>query len=80
MDEEEFEEWIQEWKTISEDKKLGHTQKLFQMLLSADSTVTYYYSFCNNDIYDEDCQWHCIKCQRCMEWRVWHCNKCDKCK
>jgi hypothetical protein len=75
----EFNEWIEKWNTIDKDEKLGHIQKFFRMLLS-DDTTTFYYSFCENDLVEENCQWHCIKCQKCLDWREWHCGECDKCK
>ncbi|CAF0868129.1 unnamed protein product [Rotaria sordida] len=77
-DDEDFEEWMKEWKTIKEDKKLVHMQQLFQMLLANDTTE-YYYSFCENNIYENDCHWHCRTCQKCMSWREWHCTQCNKC-
>ncbi|CAF1146498.1 unnamed protein product [Rotaria sordida] len=56
LDDEDFEEWIEKWNTIDKNEKLGHTQELFRMLLSNDAT-TYYYSFCENDVFEEDCNW-----------------------
>jgi hypothetical protein len=48
------------------------------MLLS-DDAETYYYSFCQKDILEDMCSWHCIKCKKCLDWREWHCGECDKC-
>lgn len=69
------------WDKIDDDgeEKLVHIQKLFRMLLS-DNPTTYYYSFSHNDVVQDDCGWHCIKCQKCLHWRDWHCEQCDKCK
>ena len=67
------------WKRINEDEKLGHIQKFFQMLLSDDIEMSYYYSFCREDIEEENCTWHCIKCKECLDWREWHCGECNKC-
>jgi len=78
-DDEDVEEWTEKWKTIGEDEKLAHIQTFFRMFLSNDVT-TYYYSFCRKDLEQENCTWHCIKCQTCNDWREWHCEECDKCK
>jgi rubrerythrin len=78
LEDEEFEEWTQQWKTIDKDQKLTHIQTFFRMLLSDDS-ITFYYSFCRDDLIEEDCGWHCQKCQTCRDWREWHCPQCDKC-
>ncbi|CAF3950038.1 unnamed protein product [Rotaria sp. Silwood1] len=51
---EDLTEWTKKWQTIRENEKLSHTQKLFRMLLSDDKTM-HYYSFCHNDIFQEDC-------------------------
>jgi hypothetical protein len=75
---EDFVEWGKQWVTIDEDKELDYIQKFFRMLLSDDRTM-FYYSFCHKDIYEENCQWHCIKCQKCLDWKEWHCGECDKC-
>ena len=77
-DDDEFVEWREEGKGINEDQKLGHTQEFLRMLLS-DHGITFYYSFCDKDVFDQDCHWHCGTCQRCVDWRVWHCQKCNKC-
>jgi hypothetical protein len=69
---------MEEWQEIAEDKKLGHIQRFFRMLLSDDTTM-YYYSFCQDGIEEEDCTWHCITCKKCRDWREWHCGECDKC-
>ncbi|CAF3829705.1 unnamed protein product [Rotaria sp. Silwood1] len=49
------------------------------MLLSNDATMDYYYSFCENDVLDDNSPWHCIICQKCFDWREWHCEQCNKC-
>jgi hypothetical protein len=79
LEDEEFQEWTKQWKKLDKDNKLAHIQIFFQMLLS-DHSITFYYSFCRRDVVDEDCGWHCIKCQKCKDWREWHCQKCDRCK
>ncbi|CAF1350885.1 unnamed protein product, partial [Rotaria sp. Silwood1] len=48
------------------------------MLLSNDATMDYYYSFCENDVLDDNSPWHCIICQKCFDWREWHCEQCNK--
>ena len=64
-------------KTIDSSEKLAYTQELFRILLS--NGAAYYFSFCEQDIYDDDCHWHCQKCQKCRSWREWHCHRCNKC-
>ncbi|CAF3717969.1 unnamed protein product [Rotaria sp. Silwood1] len=68
-------EWAKEWKQISNDKKLNHMQKFFRMLLS-NVQSSYYYSFCREDFEQDNCTWHCVKCQECVDWREWHCGEC----
>ncbi|CAF0929381.1 unnamed protein product [Adineta steineri] len=77
-DDEDFKEWSQKWKQIEVDDKISHMQKLFRMLLSNDAT-TRYFSFCNDDLAEEDCDWHCSICKSCRDWREWHCDGCNKC-
>ncbi len=77
-DDDEFNEWLEEWKEIEPDEKLAHTQELFRMVLS-DNVSTYYYSFCNDNIAEEDSDWHCRTCKTCHDWRVWHCQDCHQC-
>lgn len=77
-DDDEFNEWLEEWKEIEPDEKLAHTQELFRMVLS-DKVSTYYYSFCNDNIAEEDSDWHCRTCKTCHDWRVWHCQDCHQC-
>jgi hypothetical protein len=48
------------------------------MLLSDEATMRYY-SFCNDDLAEEDCDWHCTICKTCRDWREWHCDGCNKC-
>jgi hypothetical protein len=48
------------------------------MLLSDDATM-HYYSFCNDDLAEDDCDWHCAVCKSCRDWREWHCDGCNKC-
>ncbi|CAF4429391.1 unnamed protein product [Rotaria socialis] len=78
FDDDDLQEWLEEWRTIDESEKLAHTQQLFRLLIS-DHSSSFYYSFCDNGVFDEDCHWHCVKCQKCVEWRFWHCNRCNKC-
>jgi hypothetical protein len=69
-DDDEFNEWLEEWKEIQQDRKLAHTQELFRMVLS-DNVSTYYYSFCNDNIAEEDSDWHCRTCKTCHD-----CHQC----
>lgn len=75
---ERFKPWAKKWDTIGNNEELTHLQKIFRMLLSDDTM--YYYSFCDNDVEQEDCGWHCIKCKKCSDWQKWHCGECNKCK
>ncbi len=76
---ERFIKWNKKWDKIDDDdEQLVHLQKFFRMILSTN-TASYYYSFCDDDVYQDNHQWHCIKCQKCLEWREWHCGECDKC-
>ena len=76
---ESLDEWTSEWNDIEEKEKLNQTKKFLRMFLSNDSKRRYYFSFCRNDIFEEMCHWHCIRCQQCLDWREWHCGECDKC-
>ncbi|CAF4810471.1 unnamed protein product [Rotaria sp. Silwood1] len=76
---EAFKEWKKKWDQIEKNEELSHIQKLFRMLLSVEETMDYYYSFCENDVLEENSQWHCIICQKCVDWREWHCGQCNKC-
>lgn len=81
----DIKKWTKKWDQIKDGsdvvEKLAHTQKYFRMLLSAGKFQSqYYYSFCDNDVHQENCYWHCIKCKTCDGWRNWHCGRCDKCK
>lgn len=82
LDDDDFKKWKKEWKKIAADQKLAHTQKFFRMLLSngSDDESLYFFSFCQDDVFNNDNSWHCIKCQSCQDWKEWHCGKCDKCK
>ena len=40
---------------------------------------SYYYSFCWNDVVQDDNTWHCEICNKCRDWREWHCVFCNKC-
>lgn len=79
MDLEDFQKWTRKWQRIEEKDRLAHTQKFFRMLLS-DQASPRYYSFCNEDMAEEDCDWHCTICKGCRDWREWHCDGCNKCK
>ena len=78
---EEIGEWAVKWNEVQEDeeKKLEHMETFFRMHLSDDVTM-YYYSFCWKDFNEDSCQWHCLICKKCDDWREWHCGYCNKCK
>jgi len=40
---------------------------------------TYWYSFCWDEVAQDNCTWHCKVCGQCQDWRVWHCENCNKC-
>ena len=39
----------------------------------------YWYSFCWEEVVQDDCTWHCDICRTCRDWREWHCENCNKC-
>lgn len=41
--------------------------------------ITYYYSFCMEEIVETDEFWHCTACKTCRESAEWHCKKCNEC-
>ncbi|XP_037044242.1 uncharacterized protein LOC119080130 [Bradysia coprophila] len=83
LDDDDFKKWQKAWKKLPADQKLAQSQKLFRMLLSSNSddafASLYFFSFCRNDVFNNDNAWHCVTCQTCQEWREWHCGRCDKC-
>lgn len=42
--------------------------------------VGLFYSFCRNDLEQDNCTWHCKVCKECKDWRDWHCKGCNKCQ
>lgn len=60
----------------------GH-DLLFQDLLLrdfyCDECGEMFYSFCRDEVEQENCTWHCNVCKECMDWREWHCDTCNKC-
>lgn len=81
----DIQEWTDKWNKMKEkaspEQVLAHTQKYFRMLLSDGSSQSQYsYSFCANDVLQENCVWHCVICQKCEGWRYWHCGQCNKCE
>lgn len=68
-----------EWEADDATKDdISKMQELFRMVFSRSSDS--YYSFCYDDLLDNDSYWHCAICKRCDKWRTWHCEKCNKCK
>lgn len=39
-----------------------------------------FFSFCNGDVEQGICTWHCRVCQGCKDWRDWHCKGCKECQ
>lgn len=39
----------------------------------------YYYSFCLNEVVDDNSMWHCDDCGTCREDSEWHCKHCNTC-
>lgn len=40
---------------------------------------TYWFSFCWNDVVQDNCSWHCEICRICRDWRESHCDQCNRC-
>jgi hypothetical protein len=40
---------------------------------------TYWFSFCWNQVVQDNCTWHCETCRQCRDWREWHCPDCNRC-
>ena len=45
----------------------------------SDCSEGYFYSFCYDEVMDEQSIWHCNDCRTCREDREWHCKTCNKC-
>ncbi|XP_037029931.1 uncharacterized protein LOC119069860 [Bradysia coprophila] len=68
----------EEWKDDdAEEDDISKTQELFRIVFSRSSDL--YYSFCDNELLEDDSYWHCDICKTCNKWRFWHCDKCNKC-
>lgn len=39
----------------------------------------YFFSFCRDDVEQEEQTWHCNDCKECHDWRVWRCESCNNC-
>ena len=39
----------------------------------------YWYSFCWDEVVQDNCTWHCETCGACRDWREWHCETCNRC-
>jgi len=39
----------------------------------------YYYSFCLDEVIDENSMWHCDACGSCRDDGEWHCKRCNTC-
>ncbi len=39
----------------------------------------YWFSFCWNEVVQDNCTWHCEVCNHCRDWREWHCPNCNRC-
>ena len=39
----------------------------------------YWFSFCWNDVVQDNQTWHCEICGECKDWREWHCDNCNRC-
>lgn len=44
-----------------------------------EGAYSFSFSFCWNDVVQDDCTWHCEICGTCRDWREWHCDNCNKC-
>ncbi len=81
---------IREYKTLTtEELKEKHElpcecEKVSLKLLMdqyscSKCNTVYWYSFCWDEIVDDDHTWHCEICGTCRDWREWHCDECNKC-
>lgn len=69
----------EEWEGDDAEKDdISKIQELFRMVFSKSSDL--YYSFCDDNLLEDDSYWHCSICKTCNKWRTWHCDKCNKCK
>jgi hypothetical protein len=59
----------------------GHAilQDLLRDYLCPECDELSYYSFCLNELIEENDMWHCNSCGTCREITEWHCKTCNKC-
>ncbi len=53
-------------------------RKLLTDYTCAKCGEVYWYSFCWNEVVQDDCTWHCDACGTCRDWREWHCERCGR--
>lgn len=53
--------------------------KLLTKYLCRHCKEEYWYSFCWDNVVQDNCSWHCEDCRRCRDWRERHCEKCGRC-
>lgn len=39
----------------------------------------YFYSFCWDEVVQDNDTWHCKDCKECRDWLEWHCKSCNIC-
>jgi len=54
-------------------------RKLLSEYDCTECSETYFFSFCRDEVEQDNCTWHCVICKSCMDWREWHCGRCNKC-
>ena len=54
-------------------------RKLLDKYLCKGCDEEYWYSFCWDQVVQDNCTWHCTDCVRCRDWREWHCENCNRC-
>ncbi len=54
-------------------------RKLISPYECSECGEEYWYSFCWDDVVQDNCTWHCDICGTCRDWREWHCEECNKC-
>jgi len=54
-------------------------KKLLGSYECAKCSEAYWFSFCWEDVVQDNCSWHCDVCGHCRDWREWHCKRCNRC-
>ena len=54
-------------------------RKLLDQYHCNECDEEYWYSFCWDQVVQDNCTWHCTDCGICRDWREWHCETCNRC-